>query len=112
MTVFLSVVDDEEDLAYLFKDALSQIHGVNALAFSDPFVALEHFRLNHRAYRLVISDYRMPGMKIRIVKGDKEYRSVTPSYFDKCLRSRKFSFRGMRLREQIFAKTNSDDQTS
>jgi hypothetical protein len=44
--VFISVVDDEADLAYLFRDALSQIPNVQVFAFSDPVLALEHFEHN------------------------------------------------------------------
>ena len=60
--VFVSVVDDEEDLVYLFRDALSQIPGVSVLAFTDPKLALAHFETNHEKYGLVLSDYRMPAM--------------------------------------------------
>ena len=60
--VFIAVIDDEADLAYLFKDALSQIDGVQVFAFTDPSLALEHFKANHQNYMVVISDYRMPTM--------------------------------------------------
>ena len=60
--VFVAVIDDEADLAYLFKEALSQIDGVEVFAFTDPSLALEHFKANHQNYRVVISDYRMPTM--------------------------------------------------
>ncbi|MGA7978274.1 MAG: response regulator [Nitrososphaeraceae archaeon] len=60
--VFVAVIDDEADLAYLFKEALSQIDGVEVFAFTDPSLALEHFKANHKNYRVVISDYRMPTM--------------------------------------------------
>ena len=60
--VFVAVIDDEADLAYLFKEALSQIDGVKVFAFTDPSLALEHFKANHQNYRVVISDYRMPTM--------------------------------------------------
>ena len=42
--VFVAVIDFELDLAYLFKDALSQIDGVQVFAFTDPLLALEHFQ--------------------------------------------------------------------
>ena len=42
--VFVAVIDDEADLAYLFKEALSQIDGVQVFAFTDPSLALEHFQ--------------------------------------------------------------------
>ena len=60
--VFVAVIDDEMDLAYLFKDALSQIDGIEVFVFSDPNLALEHFQINLQHYRLVITDHRMPGM--------------------------------------------------
>lgn len=60
--VFVAVIDDEMDLAYLFKDALSQIDGIQVFVFSDPNLALEHFQINLQDYRLVITDHRMPGM--------------------------------------------------
>ena len=60
--VFVAVIDDEANLAYLFREALSQIDGVEVFAFTDPLLALEHFKANHQNYRVVISDYRMPTM--------------------------------------------------
>src|SRR4029079_15329774 len=57
-----AVIDDEVDLAYLFKEALNQIDGIQAFAFTDPSLALEHFKANHQNYIVVISDYRMPTM--------------------------------------------------
>jgi hypothetical protein len=46
--VFVTVIDDETDLAYLFKNALSQLDGVQIFAFTDPLLALEHFQTNHQ----------------------------------------------------------------
>jgi DNA-binding NtrC family response regulator len=60
--VFVAVIDDEVDLAYLFKDALSQIDGVMVFNFNDLSLFLEHFQSNHQNYRVIITDYRMPGM--------------------------------------------------
>ena len=60
--VFIAIIDDEPDLAYLFKEALSQIDGVEVFAFTDPSLALEHFKANHQNYMVIISDYRMPSM--------------------------------------------------
>ena len=71
--MFVAVVDDEIDLACLFRDALSQIDEVRVFAFSDPLLALEHFQINHHNYTVVISDYRMPGMTgIQLFKQMKE----------------------------------------
>ena len=60
--VFIAIIDDEPDLAYLFKEALSQIDGAEVFAFTDPLLALEHFQTNHQNYMVIISDYRMPSM--------------------------------------------------
>ena len=35
---------------------------MKVFGFTDPFLALEHFGLNSKAYGLVLSDVRMPGM--------------------------------------------------
>jgi two-component SAPR family response regulator len=59
---FISVVDDEADIVYLFRDVLSTIKGVRVFAFTDPLLALEHFQTNHRNYKCVITDFRMPSM--------------------------------------------------
>ena len=55
------VIDDELDLSTLFKIFLSK-EGYNAIAFSDPLVALEYFKDNSDRYSLVITDMRMPGI--------------------------------------------------
>ena len=60
--VFIAIIDDEPDLACLFKEALSQIDGAEVFAFTDPLLALEHFKANHQNYMVIISDYRMPTM--------------------------------------------------
>ena len=58
----MSVIDDEADIVYLFKESLSQINGVEVFGFSDPSLALEHFQMNHQNYKVVISDYKMAPM--------------------------------------------------
>jgi CheY-like chemotaxis protein len=55
------VLDDEFDIINLIKQPLSRI-GLHVYAFTDPFLALEHFRINCKNYILVVSDIRMPGM--------------------------------------------------
>ena len=56
------MVDDEVDLAYLFRDALSIIEGVDVFAFTDATLALEQFQLNSGNYRYIFTDFRMPSM--------------------------------------------------
>ncbi len=71
--VYVAIIDDEVDLAYLFRAALSQIAGVEVFSFTNPHLALEHFQINHQNYRVVISDYRMHEMTgIQLLERMKE----------------------------------------
>ena len=56
----VAIIDDESDIVNLFRDALSKIDGLSIFTFTDPMVALEHFKINKGAYALIISDLRMP----------------------------------------------------
>jgi DNA-binding response OmpR family regulator len=55
------VVDDELDIVLIFKQALNR-QGYTVFGFTDPLLALEHFKLNSSDYGLVITDVRMPRM--------------------------------------------------
>lgn len=55
------VVDDELDIVLIFKQALSR-QGYTVFGFTDPLLALEHFKVNSADYGLVITDVRMPRM--------------------------------------------------
>lgn len=56
------VLDDDFDLASLVKQILEKDGLRNVFVFTDPLLALEHFRINHKEYSIVISDIRMPVM--------------------------------------------------
>ncbi len=69
------VVDDEEELAHLFMELLKG-SGYNTVAFTDPLLALEHFRSNPEQYSLILSDLIMPGMNgIELAKRIRDYNS-------------------------------------
>jgi DNA-binding response OmpR family regulator len=55
------IVDDEEELATLFKDYF-QASGMDAVSFTNPLLAFEYFKNNPQKFSLIISDLRMPGM--------------------------------------------------
>jgi DNA-binding NtrC family response regulator len=55
------VLDDDFDINTLIKLAL-QKRGYLVFGFTDPLLALEHFKINHSTYSLVITDLRMPVM--------------------------------------------------
>jgi CheY-like chemotaxis protein len=56
------VLDDDFDLATLVKKILQKDGFKNVFAFTDPLLALEHFKINHKDYSIIISDIRMPVM--------------------------------------------------
>ena len=57
---YLSIVDDESDITMSFHEALKSIPGITIFTFTEPQLALEHFKTNRNSYALVISDLRMP----------------------------------------------------
>ncbi|MCD6037276.1 MAG: putative signal transduction response regulator, receiver domain protein [Nitrososphaeraceae archaeon] len=63
--MLIQVVDDEFDILNVIKLYLQKVGqkvGLNVFGFTDPNLALEHFRNNCKDYILVVSDVRMPGM--------------------------------------------------
>ena len=71
------VLDDEFDIVALIKQSLQKA-GLHVYAFTDPLLALEHFKLNCKHYILVLADVRMPGMDgFEFVRKLKEINSTT-----------------------------------
>jgi two-component SAPR family response regulator len=58
----IMVVDNDFDIATLVKITLQKSGFENVFAFTKPLLALEHFKINHKDYCLVIADIRMPEM--------------------------------------------------
>jgi len=56
----VAIVDDELDIVNLFRDSISMNKAVSVFGFSDPMVALEHFKWNKSSYILIICDLKMP----------------------------------------------------
>jgi two-component SAPR family response regulator len=56
------VLDDDYDISLLIKQILQKHRFKNVFAFTEPLLALEHFKINHKEYSLLISDIRMPTM--------------------------------------------------
>ena len=55
------VVDDEEELAYLYRIYLER-SGFNSVSFTDPLSALENISQNHDKYSEVITDWQIPNL--------------------------------------------------
>ena len=69
----VAIIDDELDITVLFRDAIRGIRGISIFTFTNPIMALEHFKINRKDYHLIVSDLRMPGMNgIELIKRIKE----------------------------------------
>jgi response regulator RpfG family c-di-GMP phosphodiesterase len=55
------IIDDEHDIADVMKKGL-ELNGFEAVAFSDPNIALEHFHNHSSEYCLAVIDIRMPNI--------------------------------------------------
>ena len=58
---WILVLDDEFDILHPITELLKR-HGFSVYGFTEPLLALEHFKANSKDYSLVISDVRMPIM--------------------------------------------------
>jgi len=97
-TFSVLLIDDEPDILTIFKKSL-EMSGYSTYGFVNPVAAVEHFKQNPKAYDIVITDVRMPGMTgfevARIIKklnpdvkiiltssfeiNMKEFKAVLPS---------------------------------
>ena len=59
---FVSIIDDDVDITNLFYEVLSNIREIKPFRFTDPKIALQHFKDNVSSYEVVISDLKMPEM--------------------------------------------------
>jgi CheY-like chemotaxis protein len=55
------IVDDEQELTTLYKEFVRTM-GYDTVSFTNPLLALEHYKQRVDKYSIVITDLRMPGM--------------------------------------------------
>ncbi len=72
------VLDDDIELMSLYRVVLKR-QGYEVVAFSDPLLALEYFKINSSRFSLIITDLRMPKMTgiefaSKVREMDKEIR--------------------------------------
>jgi DNA-binding NtrC family response regulator len=69
------LIDDDEDILSIFKNSLKAA-GYSTYGFINPIAAFEHFKQDPKAYQIIITDVRMPGMSgFELVK---EIRRINP----------------------------------
>ena len=79
--IYILIVDDDSDIVSILKLGLVR-QGFNVVAFTDPNMALGHFKLNHKNYDLVISDIRMPTMNgFEFIKKVKKLKTTVKVFF-------------------------------
>jgi two-component system response regulator ChvI len=116
----LLLIDDDKDILTLLKQSL-ELKGVNTYGFTNPVLALEHFRKNSANYDMVITDIRMPQMNgFQVARSVKEIRSdiklafitafdINRSEFEKVLPSTKVdAFITKPIKPAAFVKTISN----
>jgi DNA-binding NtrC family response regulator len=75
------ILDDEFDIMSVLKQGIDK-RGFRVFAFTDPYLALEHFQINSESYGLVITDLRMPGMNgYEFIKKVKEIKPQVKVFF-------------------------------
>ena len=55
------IVDDEQELATLYRQYLLEL-GIEAVSFTNPLLAFEHYKQCPDKYSLILTDQRMPGI--------------------------------------------------
>ena len=74
------VVDDEEELANLFRTFLETFlerSGFDSVSFTDPLSALDYFIQNHDRYSIVITDWKMSNLDgIQLAKKIRRYNTT------------------------------------
>ena len=84
-SISIVVVDDEIELANLFKIYLQNV-GFYTISFTDPRMALEYIRDNSKTFSLILTDLRMPHMSgidlaVEIRKLDEKIKIVLITAF-------------------------------
>ena len=69
-------VDDEEELANLFRTFLER-SGFDSVSFTDPQSALDHFRQNREKYSVVKTDWKKPNLDgTHLAKKIRDYSTI------------------------------------
>ena len=79
---FILALDDDFDVINIFRLGLEK-YGLNIFGFTDPQLALEHFKINRERYAIIVSDIRMPTMNgYEFVKKVKEMKPTVTDWFN------------------------------
>ena len=75
MPLSVMIVEDEWDIAYLFSLYLEGF-GFNTISFTEPLLALDHFKQYPKRYRLILVDMYMDDLNgLELAKKIRKYNS-------------------------------------
>jgi len=101
-TFSVLLIDDDADILTIFKSSLAQA-GMHTYAFTNPMLAVEHFRRNANSYDIVVTDIRMPQMNgFQVARAVKQIRPDIKIAFATSLDINKLEF------DKIFPSTEVD----
>jgi len=101
-TFSVLLIDDDADILTIFKHSLAQA-GMHTYAFTNPMLAVEHFRRNANSYDIVVTDIRMPQLSgFQVAKAVKQIRPDIKIAFATSLGINKSEF------DKIFPSTEVD----
>ena len=96
------LIDDDKDILTVLKRSL-ELKGMNTHGFTNPVVAVEHFKNNPANYDLVVTDIRMPQMNgFELARALKEIRPDIKLAFITAFEINKSEF------EKVLPSTNVD----
>ena len=99
-TISVILIDDDADILTILKHSLARA-GMHTYAFTNPMLAVEHFRRNANSYDIVVTDIHMPHMSgFQVTRAVKQIRpdikvafatsfDINKSEFDKIFSSTK-----------------------
>jgi CheY-like chemotaxis protein len=101
-TFSVLLIDDNTDILTIFKHSLSQA-GMHTYAFTNPMLAVEHFRRNANSYDIVVTDIRMPQMNgFQVASAVKQIRPDIKVAFATSFDIKKSEF------DKVFSSTEVD----
>ena len=96
------LIDDDEDILTVLKRVL-EIKGMNTRGFTNPALALEHFKNNAANYDIVVTDIRMPQVNgFEVARAVKEIKPDIKLAFITAFEINKSEF------EKVLPSTNVD----
>jgi CheY-like chemotaxis protein len=101
-TFSVLLIDDDADILTILKHSLEQA-GMHTYGFTNPMLAVEHFRRNADNYDIVVTDIRMPHMSgFQVARAVKQIRPDIKVAFATSFDINKSEF------DKVFPSTEAD----